>query len=79
MEIQIDFKQIDISDTTSWCVHNRLHNANFDAKLKKKKKQPLYSYTGCHRTRSPEKLTNADDNLDPKNAKEEKLMACITQ
>jgi hypothetical protein len=24
------------------------------------------------------KLTNADDNLDPKNANEEKLMACIT-
>jgi hypothetical protein len=36
LKIPFDFIQVDISDTTLWCVHNRLFNANFDANVKKK-------------------------------------------
>jgi hypothetical protein len=44
---------------------------------------PVENYCNHIFTSVPElapqrKLTNADDNLDPKNANEEKLMSCLT-
>jgi hypothetical protein len=41
--------------------------------------QKCYCYTGVPELAPQRKQTNADDNLDSKNANEEQLMACIKE